>query len=1032
MPTLARPSPGRPLGAAVTVLAVAAAVLVPIGGARAATSLYVARGNPACTDSGPGSAAKPFCSISKAAAVATAGVTVVVSAGTYVEEVVPANSGTSTAPITYTAAPGDDVVITGAVRGFTLRNKNWITITGFHVTGTADSGIYLKSATRITLSDNQVSRSGVPGSSDTTAQGIYLVGSTNVQILGNTADHNSDTGIYVSTGNSGILIRGNTSFDNARSYTRAATGIDVRSPGTTVVGNVTYGNEDSGVQLYNGAHRSVVVNNVTYGNGDHGIDVLNSTDTVIVSNTVHDNVTAGINLEGASGTAASSRGVLRNNISVNNGVASSTTRGNVRVDAKSTPGTTINNDLLHLSAAGTLLTWGTTQYATLAAFRAATGQEAAGIDADPRWVDPAAGNFRLRSGSPAIDSADSGAPNQQAADVEGNPRVDDPAVTDTGTGPRSFDDRGAYERKPPTTTPPEARLQVTPATGDAPLQVTADASASYDTGPTPIASYTFEFGDGSAAVGPQTSPLAPHTFASAGTFTVTVTVTDTEGTPATATAEVHVLTPNDPPSAALSLTPSQGVAPLTLTADASGSTASSATPIVRYTFDFGDGTVIGPQPGPQAGHTYPAPGSFPVVVTVTDTAGRSSSATVTAIVRDPNLVGNPGFESGTAGWNTSNVPGVELDRVAGGHSGGYSAALTNTTGGPAGCTLNDAPNWVAATASGTYRARLWARADTPGQVLRLRLREYNAGTFVGSSPIATLTLSTQWENVSVDYSPALSGSNLDFTAYLTDAAPGTCFFADDVDLRLLTPADGSPPSAALAVTPSSGATPLQVTADASTSSDPDGDIETYRFDFGDGTVVGPAPAPTAQHTFDAPGTYPVTVHVTDAGGLSSTATVTVEVSAPGSNLVGNPGFEAGTTGWNTGGRAGVTLTRESGGHSGQWAAAVTNTTAMSQPDCTLNDAPNWVTGSGAGTYQASLWVRAVSPGAVAKVRFREYDGATFVGSSIASVTLTTSWQQLAVAYTPQVAGSTLDLNVYVSNAAPGLCFYADDVSMPAP
>ena len=72
-------------------------------------------------------------------------------------------------------------------------------------------------------------------------------------MINNTTDHNSDTGIYVTTGNSGIDIRGNTSFANARGYTRAATGIDVRSPGNTVANNVSYENEDSGIQLYNGA-----------------------------------------------------------------------------------------------------------------------------------------------------------------------------------------------------------------------------------------------------------------------------------------------------------------------------------------------------------------------------------------------------------------------------------------------------------------------------------------------------------------------------------------------------------------------------------------------------------------------------------------------------------------------------------------------------------------------------------------------------------------------------------------------------------
>ena len=41
-------------GAALSVLTLAA-LFLPAGGAQAATSLYVARGNPACSDTGPGS-----------------------------------------------------------------------------------------------------------------------------------------------------------------------------------------------------------------------------------------------------------------------------------------------------------------------------------------------------------------------------------------------------------------------------------------------------------------------------------------------------------------------------------------------------------------------------------------------------------------------------------------------------------------------------------------------------------------------------------------------------------------------------------------------------------------------------------------------------------------------------------------------------------------------------------------------------------------------------------------------------------------
>ena len=70
--------------------------------------------------------------------------------------------------------------------------------------------------------------------------------------------------------------------------------------------------------------------------------------------------------------------------------------------------------------------------------------------------------------------------------------------------------------------------------------VTANASGSTDTDGTPIASYTFDFGDGSAAIGPQTSPTATHVYTKTGDFTVTVTVRDTAGNASTATKKIKV------------------------------------------------------------------------------------------------------------------------------------------------------------------------------------------------------------------------------------------------------------------------------------------------------------------------------------------------------------------------------------------------------------------------------------------------------------------------------------------------------------
>ncbi len=86
----------------------------------------------------------------------------------------------------------------------------------------------------------------------------------------------------------------------------------------------------------------------------------------------------------------------------------------------------------------------------------------------------------------------------------------------------------------------------------------------------------------------------------------------------------------------------------------------------------------------------------------------------------------------------------------------------------------------------------------------------------------------------------------------------------------------TPPIAAAMASPQSGAVPLTVQFDASTSSDPDGDLPlTYAWDldadgeFDDATSVSPSA------TYTVAGTVQVQVRVTDTRGASSLATVTV-------------------------------------------------------------------------------------------------------------------------------------------------------------
>ncbi|WP_283401380.1 PKD domain-containing protein [Halobellus salinus] len=86
------------------------------------------------------------------------------------------------------------------------------------------------------------------------------------------------------------------------------------------------------------------------------------------------------------------------------------------------------------------------------------------------------------------------------------------------------------------TVPPSAVIDA-PASVTNGSAVTVDASASSDAGG--IASYEWDFGDGTTATGPA-STTATHTYTSPGAYTVTLQVTDKAGNIGTTTAEVRV------------------------------------------------------------------------------------------------------------------------------------------------------------------------------------------------------------------------------------------------------------------------------------------------------------------------------------------------------------------------------------------------------------------------------------------------------------------------------------------------------------
>jgi PKD repeat protein len=199
-----------------------------------------------------------------------------------------------------------------------------------------------------------------------------------------------------------------------------------------------------------------------------------------------------------------------------------------------------------------------------------------------------------------------------------------------------------------------------PYTGSEGAPVTFDGSGSFDPDGT-IVAYDWDFGDGNTGTG--VSPT--HTYAADGLYTVALTVTDDGGATNTAMTTATISSaPNQPPVADPNgpYTGSEG-APVTF--DGSGSFDIDGT-IVSYMWDFGDGNT-GTGEGPT--HTYAAPGTYTVSLTVTDDDGATDTATTTATissvanqppVADPNgpYTGSDGAPVSFDGSGSSDVDGT--------------------------------------------------------------------------------------------------------------------------------------------------------------------------------------------------------------------------------------------------------------------------------------------------------------------------------------------------------------------------------------
>ena len=172
-----------------------------------------------------------------------------------------------------------------------------------------------------------------------------------------------------------------------------------------------------------------------------------------------------------------------------------------------------------------------------------------------------------------------------------------------------------------------------------------DASGSSDSDGS-VASYAWSFTDGETAGG----PTPTKTFAGTGSYPVTLTVTDDAGGSTTITQQVSVEKPNEPPAVAFATDCDF----LECTFDASGTVDADGS-VAAFAWDFGDGHLAS---GSTTTHTYDTPGEYTVTLTATDDDGASAQTTRTHIAVGAPAASTVSYVGGAVSQGNVATPNV--------------------------------------------------------------------------------------------------------------------------------------------------------------------------------------------------------------------------------------------------------------------------------------------------------------------------------------------------------------------------------------
>ena len=346
-----------------------------------------------------------------------------------------------------------------------------------------------------------------------------------------------------------------------------------------------------------------------------------------------------------------------------------------------------------------------------------------------------------------------------------------------------------------------------------------------------------------------------------------------------------------PVYAAFTAQPTRGPAPLEVFFDASASSGE----IVAYYWEFGDGGVGG---GITPRHTYTTPGTYTVSLTVESARDPWGGAHHDYAYLEITVEGS--INAAYTAQPTSGPPPLEVNFDASASSDQDGTIISYEWGFGDGQRGEGITTTHTYTSAGVYIPSLTVTNDVganhtlhwqckPNIEVGIPTAAFTAQPTTGLPP---LEITFNASGSFYDYGSIVSyqwyfgdGSS---TQGVTTTHTYTTTGSYLVNLSVRNDVDGwndttqvikvgtGMPTAAFTAQPSSGTAPLEVIFDASASSDPDGTIINYYWDFCDWQWDAGV---TTSYVYTTPGTYTVTLEVFDNQGYRDLATQVITVEA---------------------------------------------------------------------------------------------------------------------------------------------------------